>query len=310
MTAARTLVVVPAYRDPGLAATVADALAKAARPSDVRFAICHQFDATTRHQLDRWSDDPRILVDAVPADRSDGVGWARARAGAMHTDEEFALQIDAHCRFAEGWDEVLVSEHEAVDRDRPLLTGRLPGFRPTDAGIETLDDAPTVAMAGSWAARFENRMVPEVGPGAGDPVPFLSAGFVFGRAGWLHDVGADPECVFGGEQTALSLRAYTHGYDATTCTRGVIWHLDTHASPRWWDDRSPEEVVARVRAWRRRLRGLLVGDDIGGGFSGLGRRRTVEAFRHACRGAIPELRYLAGPLFEGRPPDVDESTIA
>ncbi len=132
----RILVLIAAYRDPELANTIAHALAQAAYPEHVRFAICNQYDDETVDVVDQWKDDPRFSIDEVPFAESQGCCWARHRTFALFDDEPYMLQIDAHTRFAARWDVRYIDQLESTGVELSILTTYPPRYRLVDGEVE------------------------------------------------------------------------------------------------------------------------------------------------------------------------------
>ena len=92
---------IAAYRDPQLLPTVRDCIRKAGNPAQFRFGICWQRD--TEDPSLPFGDDPRFRVFEVNWRESKGACWARAEIMKLWQGEDWFLQVDSHCRFAEAW---------------------------------------------------------------------------------------------------------------------------------------------------------------------------------------------------------------
>lgn len=119
----RIFVSVVAYADADVVATVRHALAAAARPSRLRFGICHLHDDTS-NDADPFGDDPRIALDRVSIRDGGPIGWARARTQVHFDAEPYVLQVDPPVRFAQGWDRRMIELLESTGRARPMITDR------------------------------------------------------------------------------------------------------------------------------------------------------------------------------------------
>ena len=53
---------------------------------------------------------------------------------------------------------------------------------------------------------------------------FYRVAFVFTSGEWNKTIMQDPEHYYSGEEFALTLRSYTHGYDLFTPDEIVVWH--------------------------------------------------------------------------------------
>ena len=63
-----------------------------------------------------------------PCSAAQGPAWARSQAQRLHRGEAFVLQIDSHCRFAPGWDALLLRMLQACPSQKPMLTTYPPGY--------------------------------------------------------------------------------------------------------------------------------------------------------------------------------------
>lgn len=280
----RILVAIASYRDPELPNTIADAIAQAAYPEHLRFAICHQFDEETRGLLDRWADDPRFTVDAVPYTESRGCGWARNRTFAMYDDERYLLQIDAHTRFAARWDARFIDMLEATGAELPLLTTYPSRYTIADDGeIEYDLDAGTQQLYID-EVRADLTTLQRTRPPADlsrpGPSPTLAAGLIFTRGQFCREIDYDPEIYFAGEEISLAARAFTSGYDLMYPNETLIWHLYHHDQPKHWEDHTTHSASHADSVTR--LRTLFQGDAASLGTYGLGSVRSLVEFeRHA-----------------------------
>jgi hypothetical protein len=277
----RIFVAIASYRDTDLSRTVQSAVEAAAESSRLRLGICHQRGPDDEHELDRWRDDPRILVDDMPYQESRGVCWARARVQALYDGEPYLLQIDAHTRFADSWDDRLCGMLESIDSDLAILTNYPLGFtrgsdgrehREPDPGARLLELDPDRRTGG-----FRQRAAPAPCNDRPGRQPFAAAGFLFTRGCFARDVPYDPEIYFAGEEITLAVRAYTHGYALHYPNENVVWHWYDHPSPLHWDDH--DDHVALAAAGRRRVRRVLAGDPTLGRF-GVGHRRSIAGWEH------------------------------
>jgi len=294
----RIFVAIASYRDRDLPRTVQSAIDTAAEPSRLRFGICQQYGAEDAADLDPWRDDPRVLVDAVAYRESRGVCWARARTQALYDGEPFVLQVDAHMRFAEGWDDGCCRMLHDLDSEQSILSNYPLGFhvdtdgeerREPPVGARRLELAPD-RPEGSFRLRTA------VTKGAVRPgrQPFLAAGFWFGPGGFYVDVPYDPGIYFEGEEITLAVRAYTHGYDLHYPNENVVWHWYDHPSPLHWEDHADHTVQAAEGG--ARVRRVLAGDPALGRF-GLGARRSLAAWEHlAGLRLAPVAKRMDAPL--------------
>jgi hypothetical protein len=278
----RILVLIAAYRDAELSNTIADAIAQAAYPEHLRFAICHQFGDETVGLLEPWADDARFSIDAVHHSESRGCCWARNRTFAMFDDEPYILQIDAHTRFAARWDARYIDMLESTESELPVLT-----TYPARYSLDSDGEAVYDIQAGT-----QQLYVSEVRPdlttlqrtteppdlSRPGPSPTIAAGQIFARGNFCRDIDYDPEIYFAGEEISLAARAFTSGYDLYYPTETLIWHLYDHDQPKHWDDHSGHPVAHAAAV--ARLRTLFQGDATTLGRFGLGSKRSLVEFEN------------------------------
>ncbi len=308
-------VALAAYCEPELALTIADALARADRPDRLRFGILHQFDASGAPEVQEDAlahlvGDDRFRI--ATRDHREGRGgcWARHIVQGLYRGEAWTLQLDAHTRFADGWDTELIDMATACPSDLPVITGFPPPyFRDGEVDQVDRDDRDRVASVRvvHWdEAGWINHPTEIVDHGSAVPVRtrVLSGAMVFAPGRWNEDVRQDPGHLYAGEEFALTLRSFTHGYDLFQPTRVMVWHRNHPEPNRKWISDFPEDAVA-VRHGRAmaRLRLLLAGDpDRRLGRYSLGDRRSLEEYR-VFSGLDCATREIHPDAFRGLPPD-------
>lgn len=217
-------VAVASYCDPELNATVADAMARAERPDRVRFGILHQYDEDGPDDIREQAvaplaADPRLRVHVRDHRESKGGGWARHHVQGLYQGEAWTLQVDAHTRFADGWDTELIAMATAVPVERPAITGFPPPYFVID-GVDHVNrdrrlPVPCVCVEHWSDEGWLSHPTRVVDHDVAVPVParILSGAFVFAPGRWNEDVRQDPQSLYAGEEFALTLRSFTHGYD-------------------------------------------------------------------------------------------------
>jgi len=263
---------IAAYRDPELALTIRDCIAKAAYPDDLRFGICWQTDEEDR-SLDPWLNDDRFRIQRVPWYESKGLCWARSEIQKLYEGEDYTLQLDSHHRFAPDWDRRLVDWGELCGGEKPLLTSYAGVYRPGEE--DTPRSGPFKMVADRFTSSGTILFRPHHLPGWEDltaPVRarFVSGHFFFTLGRHCEEYRYDPKLYFAGDEISLSIRSYTLGYDLYHPHRNLIWHEYTRRQRvKHWDDHSKKQTEIPVeRFWherdvvsKRRLRQLLREED-------------------------------------------------
>jgi len=290
----RVFVAIAAYCEPELVSTIESCISKALNPQNLRFGICLQYDNTGVEEtaeacLDRYLSDNRVNFVKFDYRDSRGGCWARNLCQEFYRDEEYTLQVDAHSQFIEGWDAILMQMLDDLPSNKPLITSFPPLYTLEDDGkvclsnLNNLNQIPTT-FAKSWKKEGwleqSHKFIPE-----NNAFPrrtrLLSGAFVFTLGQWNEEVRQDPEHFYTGEEFALALRSYTHGYDLFDPNQIVVWHrLHPKANRKFWHDNKEATTNKRHENALSRLRTLLKGDPykILGRY-GPGSARTLDDFR-------------------------------
>jgi hypothetical protein len=290
---------IASYRDPELAATLQDAIEKADYPDRLAFGVVWQgkvgMDPVPLHHL------PVCRMLLVDADRSRGVGWARAKTQSLWEGEAYTLQIDSHMRFVRGWDELLIRMLHQCASDRPILTAYPPGYTPPSclhSGEPTRLGASHFNDDGILCLESRLSLIDYAQPQLG---AFMAAGFWFAASQLIQDVPYDPHLYFVGEEISLSVRAWTHGWDIFHPNQVVCYHEYTRpGKPRHWEDhpdwwRLSQKATQRVHQ--------LLGQETANtqlGIYGLGRQRSLKDYE-SFSGVNFQRRQLTQSARNGRP---------
>ena len=299
-----------AYRDPQLVPTVEDCIRKASNPARLRFGICWQRDP--EDALLPFGNDARFRVLDVNWRESKGACWARAEIMKLWQGEEWFLQVDSHCRFAEAWDALLLRAVVETGSEKPVLGTYAPPFTPGET--EILHGGPLQMVF----QQFTPDGIPQLRAGAFPAgrtsqkplrARFLAAGFLFAPGRFVEEVPYDPELYFMGEESAMTVRAFTHGYDLFHPAEPIVWHDYVRAdAKKHWGDHSDTSGVPMPwskldEASKLKVPHLLLGEAIDS--FGLGRARTLSEYE-AYAGLSFRHRKAQGYTLRGEePPNPD-----
>ncbi|MGV6826802.1 MAG: GlcNAc-transferase family protein [bacterium] len=271
---------IASYRDTELPFTIKNCLEKARYPDRLRFGICLQYDDATTTDLDEYLDDARFSIDRVHFSESKGCCWARNRTNNLYQDEDYTLQIDAHMRFEENWDDRLLVMVGTIKHDKPLLTTYPPPYVLIDgqAVLQGRDEIQKLRLARhrlDLTTQQEGCKAEATGrPGKSE---LVAAGYLFTVGQFCEEVQYDPDIYFQGEEISLAARAYTHGYNFYYPSENLVWHRYNHDSPLHWGDHGEESQI-KHRVALQRLEYLLLGEHHRLGRYGLGDARTLQDF--------------------------------
>lgn len=283
----KIFVAIPSYRDPDCVRTIRDLFEKAERPEEVYVGVYLQLDMNLDipdclcHELPKdYANNTRYKL--VSSTDAAGPAYARSQAHELLQDEMYILNIDSHTRFVKDWDRILVSMLTSLPlEDKPILTTYPHGFEVTK-GEEMVPNSDLAGLLGPLVlepARFDEdnmlRLRAERRRAVADaPVPsaFCAAGFNFCLADTFREVAYAPtEHLFFGEETVLSARLWTHGYNFFAPQRDVIFHR--------WDRSYRNTFVADLQRRQEALGWVnkLLQGKVNGEY-GLGNVRTLKEY--------------------------------
>lgn len=287
----RVFVQLASYRDPQLVPTMRDALAKADNPQNLYFGICWQkADAET---LEEFADHPQVRYQTFHYTESEGLGWARAKVAELWKDEPFTLQLDSHHRFAKGWDTMMFEDYAQanIESEKPIISTYLTPFEVkvhNETGDEGLSPTPCLMSQYEFSSDKLLMSMPWYIQDYKDRnkvirARTISGHFLFTKSEFLKEVPYDPDIYFGGycEETTMSVRAYTNGYDIFSPYRQYIWHEYTRADrPKHWDDHGKESKTDKTSGER----------------DAFGRKKTRQLFEQEDNGIVIEERFGLGKV--------------
>lgn len=283
---------IASYRDPELVPTIKDMIAKAKHPEKLTFGICWQKDET--ENLDEFINNPNFRIETYHYSESQGLGWARNITNKLYRGEKYTLQIDSHHRFVQDWDAMILEDY-----DQALSVAKKPIIStyctPFDTALPIEKASPVPCLMSQY--EFSNdKLLMSMPHYIGDyekrtkiiRARTLSGHFFFVAGKFIEEVPYDPDIYFGGytEETTMSVRAYTHGYDFFSPYRMIMWHEYTRKyRPKHWDDHGKESATKKTSGERdiyaRKKTRQLFGQEEHGidmGIYGLGKVRSLHDY--------------------------------
>lgn len=299
---------IASYRDPELLLTLKDCLEKAKNTELLTFGICWQKDK--KENLDEYKNNPRFRIIEIDYKDSKGACWARHQANTLYENEAFILQIDSHMRFIENWDEEMLNMWKELSDSKAVLTTYPCEYypdKPRDQWKTQPHIIHTYAFKNSetqqrpktpkdWRTRTEPYRARHV-----------AGGFIFGSSSIIKDVPYDPEFYFSGEETALAVRLYTHGYNLYHPHKLLLWHYyGRKEQPKHWtDNKEWGKLSSTAKQKLSCLLGRNTNFDLGK--YGLGNVRTLEDFQNYS-GIDYKRNILHLDTVEAKEPPVDLSS--
>lgn len=238
---------IASYRDHRLIDTVTDLLEKANNPDIFNFGICWQYGED--EDINKFDHLKNFRIKKYHYSESGGLGWARAITNSLLENEELTLQIDSHHKFEKNWDVMMIEDYQKARQlsSKPILTTYLTPFE-YDKDVP-LDMTPCLMSQYEFSQDklLMSRPYYIQDYKQRDSVircRTISGHFYLVNSDFIKEVPYDPDIYFGGyvEETTLSVRAYTNGYDFFSPYRQYMWHEYTrNGRPKHWEDHGTKE---------------------------------------------------------------------
>jgi glycosyltransferase involved in cell wall biosynthesis len=288
----KIFVQIASYRDPQLIPTIEDMIDKSKEPSNLVFGICWQHDET--EDIQKYDNNPQFRVEKYHYSKSEGLGWARNITNKLYDGEKYTLQIDSHHRFVKNWDEKILRDYNQalMISEKPIITTYCTPFNPTEdeslwnqtpslmSQYEFSSDRLLMSMPWYIQDYKQRKRIIRART--------ISGHFYFTSGDFIREVPYDPEIYFGGytEETTLSVRAFTHGFDFFSPYEMIMWHEYTrNYRPKHWDDHGKVSETKKTSGERdiyarNKTRQLFGTEDYGidMGIYSLGKKRTLRDY--------------------------------
>ena len=288
----KIFVQIASYRDSELVPTIKDCLAKARHPEKLTFGICWQRDDS--ENLDEFINNPAFRIETYHYTESQGLGWARSITNKLYNGEKYTLQLDSHHRFVQDWDVMLLEDYaQALTlSNKPIISTYCTPFD-IDKPVEQASQVPCLMSQYEFSS---DKLLMSMPHYIGDfkqrntviRARTISGHFYFVSGDFVTEVPYDPDIYFSGytEETTMSVRAYTHGYDFFSPYRMLMWHEYTRKHrPKHWDDHGKESATKKTSGERdvyarNKTRQIFGQEDHGIdlGIYGLGTERTLHDY--------------------------------
>lgn len=291
-------IAIASYLDYEIRYTILDCINKAKYPENLRFSVCLQYDeneGTNESCIDDLVTKYQINIKKYHFTESQGGCWARNVAQQSYSGEKYSLQIDSHTRLINHWDDILIKDYVKLKQNfnKPLISFLPPSyFRNDSCGIDyefhNIHEIDKIHIPKFEAISNEywpyhygyNNEIHTNGENFS--VCILFGGFVFSSGDWVKEIIQDPEHYYTGEEFALTLRSYTHGYDLFAPSKIVAWHRCHPSVPKKHYNNNPKEIADKKHSHAmERLRKLIEGGDLG--IYGLGNIRTLSDYENFAK---------------------------
>jgi len=301
----KIFVSVASYRDDECHQTLKSIFENADNPLNVIVGTCQQNKESGENCGLNLDEKYKKQVRDITMDymKAKGPTFARYWCSTLWEGEEFFLQIDSHTNFQKHWDTDLIGMFRKCQQDskRPILSVypptqdqlKIEGSPEMCNGRLSSDNIPIFLAGWTGTGPKGSDRIFDSGPKGSDqpqrsPKPFAAGGFMFLQGNFLDEIPYDPNLshLFQGEETLLSARLWTHGYDFYTPNiKTCSHHYGRPEKPKYWDDMK-DKVDCRVKAEKRVLFLLGLGPqkNVVGEFLhdlhryGFGKVRTLEDY--------------------------------
>jgi len=203
----------------------------------------------TDPEYSKYCDAGQIRALYVNETESNGPTTARYFASKLWGGETYFLQADAHLRFAPDWDIQYEEEVKAAKSyPKAVLSSYPPGFNQDDPPYKGGSQGTRLCTCEFSTSDVEHKII-RINTGNNcraqeehpTQIAYIAAGFFFARAEFLIDVPFDPYLpwCFMGEEIALSLRAWTNGWDIYAPRKNLIAHQyrpGRMGLPKFWEN--------------------------------------------------------------------------
>ena len=222
---------IASYADKQLIPTIENLLAKAANPNRIVIGV-HLQDTKEAYQELLDKDIAQLKILYTPKEEAQGVVWARNEIKRQLFDgEKYFLQIDSHSRFKQGWDNLLVNQHQSIEEPKVILTTYPNAYKISDENEEYLkltNNSPLKIKQFLNEGEQDNRLRPEnLGPLKDGEIvenKWCAAGFLFTKSSWLKDVQLPNNIKFNGEEDLLTHLSFLNGYHLCLTSEATVWH--------------------------------------------------------------------------------------
>jgi hypothetical protein len=246
---------IAAYRDPELVPSVKDAISQATHPERISFGICWQYESQAElDYIESLKTIENCRIKVIPASKSRGLGWARSQTEKLWRRERYTLQIDAHMRFADGWDTLVIEMLSMCPSEKPILSHYPPAYEPPR---KLISNRCARLMGGAFSKT--GTIVPKYNGNVSQDTPelgaFVAGGFMFADASIIRQVPHDPQIYFACTEVLYAARAWTRGWDIYYPHRPICWHYYNSSSsirPLHWRDNQKVGELRQISQQRFR----------------------------------------------------------
>jgi len=210
------------FMDPDVINTIDDCLEKSKHPDNVTFGICSQMDLNDK-SLEIYKDSNKFKIIKIDWHEARGPTYARYLISKLITDETYFLQIDAHTRFFDNWDEIAINCLNECNDSKAILTA----FPMSIERMNNKNFPLNISTNKFHSLSYNSIKLGSVSCSKKTFVKtyYLSAAFLFGSTKFIKEVPYDPYLTYSYqtiEQQFYAVRLFTHGWNLYKPSQHVL----------------------------------------------------------------------------------------
>lgn len=290
---------IPSFRDVETQHTISNLFDVASHPERVYVGVFYQIDVSEEEVMFRipYAYPANVREKRISYVDARGPCYARHVVQSLYQGEHYVLSLDSHMRLVQGWDDLLISQLALCTTSMspmPILTTYPCEYTIPPDGCKSWKDAivsketrpPFLVSSDSLGhpdgmLRFKGRLLRNQHK---NPLPsfFWVSGFAFSRGSVIKDAPYDPDLpyLFFGEETLMTIRLWTHGYDFFCPGVQIAYHLwERSYRPTFWQTMGDKEKALQAESLEKARR--IVENAEQGPF-GVGSVRSVKQYWELC----------------------------
>ena len=210
------------FMDNDIINTIEDCLNKATRPDDIVFGICSQMDIRDTY-LDKYNSNKNFKIIKLDWKEAKGPTYARYLISKLILDEKYILQIDAHTRFFDNWDEIVINCLNECNDPNAILTA----FPVSIKNMYNKNHPLNISTTKFHSLSYDSIKLGSVSCNDKTFVKtyYLSAAFLFGPTRFLREVQFDPYLTYSYqsiEQQFYAIRLFTYGWNLYKPSKHIL----------------------------------------------------------------------------------------
>ena len=206
---------ISAYQDHELHKTIKDCINKSSGNNEIHFGINLVF----KEDNILIPEVPNLKIKKSEAPLNLGVGVGRYIANRLYDGEDYYLQVDAHTRFIQNWDDSIIESYNLYKEHgcNPVLTAypsaywyeneeevfdSVPDINAIDFRMEDVELFKKTKFLHQYSKKAEGSIFTKS----------ISGGSVF-SSGSISSISPNKKMFNWGEEMLYAARLFTHGYD-------------------------------------------------------------------------------------------------